>query len=80
MQPEENNPESVDPQSMYKDPGLQETRATGEEIVNGAQQEDQLDKFKQAVPEGGRDNYPDLQSGVQPNAYKAPKERGEEEA
>lgn len=78
MQPEENNQESADPQSMYKDPGLQETRATGEEIVSGAKQEDQLDKLKQAVPEGGRDNYPELQSGVQPNAYQTPKQRGEE--
>jgi len=79
MQPEENNQESADPQSMYKEPGLQETRASREEIVSGAQQEDQLDKFKQSVPEGGRENYPDLQSGVQPNAYQSPKERGEED-
>jgi len=79
MQPEQNNQESADPQSMYKDQGLQETRETGEEIVSGAKQEDQLDEFKQAVPEGGRDNYPEIQSGVQPNAYQTPKERGEEE-
>jgi hypothetical protein len=49
MQPEENNQESVDPKSMYQDPGLTETRASAEEIVGGAKQEDQLDKFKQAV-------------------------------
>jgi hypothetical protein len=77
MQPEENNQESVDPKSMYQDPGLTETRASAEEIVGGAKQEDQLDKFKQAVENGGRDNYPDLQSGVQPDAYQTPKERGE---
>jgi|GEM_PF-6591174 len=75
MNPEESNKQGADPQEMYKDPGLQETRASGEEIVSGARQEDQLDKFKKDVPEGGRDSYPNLQSGVQPNAYKTPKEQ-----
>lgn len=75
MNTEESNQQGADPQQMYKDPGLQETRASGEEIVSGARQEDQFDKFKQDVPEGGRDNYPDLQSGVEPNAYQTPKEQ-----
>lgn len=47
--------------------GLQETHQTGEEIRSGARNEDQLDKIKGAVTEGGRDAYPELQSGAPPN-------------
>jgi hypothetical protein len=47
--------------------GLQQTNKDGQEIVDGAHETDQLDKFKQNVPEGGRDNYPDLQQGAQPS-------------
>ena len=79
MNPEESNEQGANPQQMYNDPGLQETRGSKEDIRNGARQEDQLDKFKQHVPEGGRDNYPDLQSGAQPDAYQTPKEQDSEE-
>jgi hypothetical protein len=47
---------------------------SGEEIRAGAQQDDQLDKFKQDVPEGEEGE----RIGSQPSAYKAPKEPGEE--
>jgi hypothetical protein len=45
-----------------------------EEIRAGAQQDDQLDKFKQDAPEGEEGE----RIGSQPSAYKAPNERGEE--
>lgn len=47
--------------------GLQETHQSGEDIRDGARNEDQLDKIKEAVPEGGRDAYPELQAGAPPN-------------
>lgn len=78
MIPEENNDETVDPQSMYQDPGLQETRGSGEEIVGGARQEDQLDKFKESVTKGSRDNDAEQQSGAQPDAYQTPEEHSED--
>lgn len=80
MEPEENNQENADPQSMYKEPGLQETRATAQEIVDGARNEDQLNKFKQAAPGSNEDDRPEPQQGSQPNAYQTPKERGEQTA
>lgn len=47
--------------------GLQQANKNGEEILEGAQETDQLDQFKNNVPEGGRDAYPDLQEGAQPS-------------
>jgi hypothetical protein len=47
--------------------GSQESHQTGEEIRDGARNEDQLEGFKQAAPPGGRDAYPELQAGAQPD-------------
>lgn len=40
---------------------------SGEEIIEGAHTEDQLDKLKEAVSPGGRDAYPERQAGTEPS-------------
>jgi hypothetical protein len=40
---------------------------SGEEIIEGAHTEDQLDKLKEAVAPGGRDAYPERQAGAEPS-------------
>jgi hypothetical protein len=47
--------------------GLKDTNLPGEVIIKGANQQDQLDKIKQNIPEGGRDAYPEKQAGAPPN-------------
>ena len=47
--------------------GLQQANQDGKTILDGAHETDQLDKFKENVPEGGRDAYPELQEGAEPS-------------
>jgi hypothetical protein len=54
-------------QTLSEPEGLQDAHQTGEDIRAGARNEDQLDKIKQAAPEGGRDAYPELQAGATPS-------------
>jgi hypothetical protein len=49
--------------------GTQDNHQSAENIVKGASNEDQLDKFKESVEEGGRDAYPDQHAGTPPDAY-----------
>lgn len=47
--------------------GLQDSNQDGQEIIDGAFETDQLDKFKENVPEGGRAAYPERQEGAEPS-------------
>lgn len=47
--------------------GLQESNQNRENIINGALETDQLDKFKENVTEGGRAAYPERQEGAEPS-------------
>ena len=66
MEPEENLPQQ-DNQLYPEKEEVQETNKDGQEILDGARKTDQLDQFNKNVPEGGRDNYPELQQGAQPS-------------
>ncbi|WP_345950680.1 hypothetical protein ABDD95_04345 [Mucilaginibacter sp. PAMB04274] len=58
--------------------GLQDAHQSGQEIRDGARNEDQLDKIKASVPKGGRDAYPEQQAGTPPNTYLSSEENPEE--
>jgi hypothetical protein len=45
----------------------QSNKQPGEKIIEGAHNEDQLDKLKQNVPPGGRDAYPERHAGTEPS-------------
>jgi hypothetical protein len=47
--------------------GLKESNENGKEIVDGANETDQLEKFNDNVPDGGRDAYPEKQQGAEPS-------------
>jgi len=47
--------------------GLKEGNEDGQEILDGAMETDQLDKFKENAPEGGRAAYPERQEGAEPS-------------
>jgi hypothetical protein len=47
---------------------------SGQEIIAGAKQTDQLDKLNQDKPEGGREAHPEKQAGTPPGPYD-PKDR-----
>jgi hypothetical protein len=64
---EEQNPLEEQDTPQQEPEGLQDAHQTGEDIRAGARNEDQLDKMKQAVPEGGRDAYPERQAGAPPS-------------
>ncbi|GAB2684783.1 hypothetical protein GCM10027037_02580 [Mucilaginibacter koreensis] len=51
---------------------------SGENIVKGANNEDQLNRFKESAPEGGRNVYPDQQAGTPPDAYEYKREESGE--
>jgi hypothetical protein len=59
----------------YNEEQTRDNQQEGKDIIKGATNEDQLDKLKEAVPEGGRDAYPEKQSGTEPDAYQYERER-----
>jgi hypothetical protein len=67
IQQENNQPADEGNKPLNETEGSQETHQTGEEIREGARNEDQLNGFKEAVPPGGRDAYPELQAGTPPS-------------
>jgi hypothetical protein len=67
MNQENNQLEDQANKPLEEKEGLKDTNLSGEDIREGANEEDQLDKIKQNVPEGGRDAYPEKQAGTPPN-------------
>jgi hypothetical protein len=67
VQHENSQPAENANKPLIETEGSPESHQTGEEIKSGARNEDQLDSFKQAVPPGGRDAYPELQAGTPPD-------------
>lgn len=57
--------------------GPQDNHQSGQNIVSGANDESQLDKFKENIPEGGRESYPEKQAGTTPDAYQYERQEGD---
>ncbi|QJD94857.1 hypothetical protein HH214_02665 [Mucilaginibacter robiniae] len=55
--------------------GLQEAHESGQEIISGANDEDQLAKLKEAAPKNSQGINPENQEGATPDTYLPPEDR-----
>jgi hypothetical protein len=71
MEQENNQPENG---NTGKE-GLEQAHQSGDDIIKGANQTDQLDEFKNTPREGTKDLNIEDKTGAEPDAYVAPKQR-----